>query len=368
MEEDRKILVPDYYLHFHCKGGACRSSCCSGWSISLTQDEYFHLLGLPCSDALRHKLDTAFHLADQPTPERYALISPTWQGDCPLHGEDGLCMLQKECGEKVLSSICRAYPRSVKIGSKLHECACSNSCEAVIELLMQHEEPLHFRLETLPSSQADGLHTDADIRLRYQCIRLMQERFRPLPERMHSIAEYLNHIEGGAPLNLLTVLPSPERLGHAIHGLCRMIRALESSSPSMQLYGEPVLARYAALSPTEAAADYDAARRSFASRYPAMDRYMENILVNHIFYEDFPFVEANMPVMEQMLALTAVYALTRLLAVTYCIDHSDENALTDVLAGTFRLIEHSRFYYNANHLMHTGQLTDISSLISLLSI
>ena len=233
---------------------------------------------------------------------------------------------------------------------------------------MQHKDPLRFRLEALPSAQEDLLHSNADLRLRYQCIKLLQERFRPLPERIHSVAEYLNHAQGGKPASLLPVQPQPAQLGYVIHGLCRMVQALESNSPSMQIYGEPVLERYGALSPTEAADEYTTARQAFCLRYPDMDRYMENILVNHIFYEDFPFVEESLPFMEQMLALTAVYALTRLLAVTYCIDHRDENALTDVLAGTFRLIEHSRFYYNANHLMHTGQMTDALSLLSMLTI
>ena len=41
METVHEIWCPEYDARFHCKGGACRSSCCTGWGISLTQDEYF---------------------------------------------------------------------------------------------------------------------------------------------------------------------------------------------------------------------------------------------------------------------------------------------------------------------------------------
>ena len=87
MKED--YLVPEYYPKFACKMGACRHPCCVGWPISVSTDDYFRLLGVDCAPALRAKLDTAVRVSLHPTPEAYAQIAPTWEGDCPLHMKDG---------------------------------------------------------------------------------------------------------------------------------------------------------------------------------------------------------------------------------------------------------------------------------------
>ena len=143
MRKEQSCRMPDYYPHFACKGGACRATCCRGWDVSLPMDEYFRLLGLDCSPELRARLDGAFHAVDAPSPERYAQISHNWLGDCPMQREDGLCALQCECGETVLPAVCRRYPRGAR-GLFDRECACSNSCEAVLEMFWNREAPLGF--------------------------------------------------------------------------------------------------------------------------------------------------------------------------------------------------------------------------------
>lgn len=91
------FLVPDYYEDFRCKGGACRRTCCDGWGISVTQAEYFRLLGMDCPPDLRRRIDVAFHAPETPSPERFRLITPTWRADCPMRAPDGLCALQCTC-------------------------------------------------------------------------------------------------------------------------------------------------------------------------------------------------------------------------------------------------------------------------------
>ena len=99
--------VPAYYPNFHCKAGDCRHPCCSGWGITLSMKEYFNLIGMDCSPELRRRLDTAFHPVDVPSEERYACISPRWDGDCPLHLPNGYCALQCEHGEGAIPTVCR---------------------------------------------------------------------------------------------------------------------------------------------------------------------------------------------------------------------------------------------------------------------
>ena len=135
MQDKQLWLQPDYFEGFKCKCGACRNCCCTGWDIAVGMDEYFRLIGMECPEEIHRRLECAFRVPDTPSPERFRLISPNWLGECPMHDEDGLCMIQRELGEAALPEICRMYPRCLKKEGELYEALCSNSCEAVVELL-----------------------------------------------------------------------------------------------------------------------------------------------------------------------------------------------------------------------------------------
>ena len=126
MHDEPLWLEPDYFERFKCKCGECRSCCCDGWDIAVSREEYFRLIGMECSDELHHRLECAFRVPEEPSPERFRLISSNWLGECPMRDADGLCMLQKECGEDVLPEICRVYPRSLKKEGELLQACCSN--------------------------------------------------------------------------------------------------------------------------------------------------------------------------------------------------------------------------------------------------
>ena len=141
MKEMHEYLIPDYYPDFACKMGACRNACCEGWPISLSLDDYYHLTCARCSEDLRHRLDTGLHIRLNPLPEAYAEIAPRYDGSCPMRLDDGRCAIHVELGEELLSLVCRLYPRGVR-QEYGYECSCANSCEAVLELLFQRDEPI----------------------------------------------------------------------------------------------------------------------------------------------------------------------------------------------------------------------------------
>ena len=99
MAEKQNMTVPEYYPKFQCKCGSCRSCCCAGWGVSISRDDYFRLESVQCSASLRRRLDRAFFLLPDATPERYAGLSHDWSGRCWLQREDGFCALQRTCGE-----------------------------------------------------------------------------------------------------------------------------------------------------------------------------------------------------------------------------------------------------------------------------
>ena len=174
----KTYTAPEYYKHFLCKCGKCRNTCCGGWGISLTMSEYYRLIGLDCSSELRQKLDCAFYRSDNPSPERFALINRRFDGKFPLQREDGLCGIQKECGEDVISSVCRYYPRSIK-NTAPPECCCSSSCEAVIELLLKIKTPLRFEKLSIEFEIPDDELSEEHAEEKYKYEKLINMHFNP---------------------------------------------------------------------------------------------------------------------------------------------------------------------------------------------
>ena len=346
MTDDQRFLVPDYFPDFFCKMGKCRKPCCEGWPISISMTDYFKLLSVDCSPELRRRLDGALHLAPHPTPEGYAQISPRYDGKCPLHLPDGRCALHAEVGEELLSAVCRLYPRGVRQGDAL-ECSCANSCEAVLEQLLRHETPLrfiptqlHFALPPAAPRQ-HFFHTagrEQDIRL--WLIGHIQNRQFPLPQRilllgnaLMAMDEALTQQDEARVVRLLEgaeCIPVPE-----------MLAIVDEGSNSIRAYGEAALSYFG--QGEEAFQRYQQAAAQFATLLPQWESWFEHMLVNHMFFVQFPFQDRPVPLKDEYLALCAVYTLLRFLCVGWAAQHPTPDAAVDAAAAAFRLIDHTDF-------------------------
>lgn len=81
-------------------------------------------------------------------------------------------------------------------------------------------------------------------------------------------------------------------------------------------------------------------------RHPCCEGY-EHIIVNHMFYEDFPYSKKHENIRGSFVSLAAVYSFLRFNAIGYCIKDPTREAFVDIAAALFRLIEHSKFDNNA---------------------
>lgn len=335
--DDRKTwLEADYYENFRCKGGACRNSCCEGWQIGVGMQEYFKLIGMDCSEDLHRRLECAFRVPESPSPERFRVIAPDWMGRCPLHGSDGLCMLQKECGADVLPEICRVYPRSMKAEAGMNQACCSGSCEAVVELL-QRQDKLEFHFAELAAKPEFNEESQPNLlEIGPECMKKIQQREINLVQRVQSVCSALRAEESPA-------MDPPAALELAMEGL----KGVMEDSPSLQFYGAAALERYAC---ADGWSIYAEDRRQFEAHFPAWQRWYENLLANHFLYMDFPCVDARLSQAAACDGLCLLYALLRLIPAAWCAQHPNAEAAVDSIAGIFRLAEHSPFYYNA-HVM-----------------
>lgn len=348
MSAEKSCIVPDYYTRFACKGGSCTGTCCRGWNVSVSMEEYLRLLGLDCSPALRQKLDRAFLPAEHPTPQRYAVVFPTWEGSCPVLREDGLCALHAELGEGVLPAVCRSYPRSCRGG----ECACSNSCEGVLELLAGWEPVMGFREVTLPWTPPEAPESLPSPALRRRCIEILQERQYTLPCRLLRLGLLL---ENDPPLPD-TALPVPRRpvrdTRYTLGLQLELVRVLGERSPSIRDACEKALRQLGLTAPQNpapeaAAAAYDRAAAHLYALVPDLDRRREQVLVNHLFYEKFPYAPSPATPWDAYRALCGMNALLRFLTVSTMAWAEDASGLPAVMSSAFRLMEHSSFSRNA---------------------
>lgn len=413
MRKEQSCRMPDYYPHFTCKGGACRATCCRGWDVSLPMDEYFRLLGLDCSPGLRARLDGAFHAADAPSPERYAQISHNWLGDCPMQREDGLCALQCECGETALPAVCRRYPRGAR-GLFDRECACSNSCEAVLEMFWDREAPLGFvegsdgGLFPEAAPEPEPCRAQRYRAIRALCFGTMQNRSLGLAQRLLRIGRMLRALNelgrrplgaeeasfsealrrcreifasdgeaprdlpgggGSSPSALCGTESSNPTDEVAVSGAAVRQSGAESSNPAdgdarlalrflrrvnceLGLESGSVGEYAARVERAVEAGGEDCLRPGVArlrAAYPNWEVFLEHMLVNHMFYECFPFSERRETMTDEYASLGTVAGyVTLLCAFGRRGDRAED--LIDVAAAGFRLIGHSAFDWNADVL------------------
>ncbi len=318
------IVSPSYFSRFRCKCGACRSVCCAGWRVTLTEKEYFRMQGLPCTPAMRARIDASVRPTLGPDPDEAAYLLPDAEGNCRMRDPDGLCALQKECGEAILPAVCRMYPRSVKPGWIMEAC-CSGSCEGVVELLM--EDPdfrlVSERVETRSSPEGPG--TPAEV----------------LRTRRAALDVWLRGADDASSLASLAAycgVPAPDTAPAAEYDCGH--RAAEfavTHSVTLADYADDLLP------PGTSPAAYAEAADRFVRRYPDAGRWLRALLANHLFYAQFPDLGENAARDKAFRVVLTVCALLRyaLVMLTDGDFPAPRDRFADVAAAVLRYAEHA---------------------------
>lgn len=361
MDKGKMYLLPDYFFDFHCKMGACRNACCEGWPISVSLKDYFSLLSAEVSGELRIKLDCALHIAPNPSPEAYAQILPRFDGRCPMRMEDGRCAIHFEIGEFALPNVCRLYPR----GARKEECSCANSCEAVVELFMNREEKITFQsaekdfhMPEPPERKHFFESAGMEKEIRMHLISLMQDRSKTLPGRIAHLGMTLkmlseallekDHervkrlVENREEIRLPVYRnPDHDDLLRGLEIAGQMLSMLDERSDSIREYGECALSEFGS-----GEHEFDVYMRKkalFESAFPNWETWFEHMLVNHMFFEGFPFQDRPVEFGYEYLAILSVYVLLRFLLIGNAEEGFTKEKGADIAAAVFRLVEHTEF-------------------------
>lgn len=147
------IFKPSYYDNFSCLGADCKYTCCQGWNIYLSKNEYTHIKNFKKTKEIELLCSKAFQrIKKNATQRKYATVNFDSHSNCILLSEDGLCSLQLSCGHKALPITCKNFPRNLNFtefeNEDVLEQHLSLGCEAVLKLIMQQKDGITF--ETLP--------------------------------------------------------------------------------------------------------------------------------------------------------------------------------------------------------------------------
>lgn len=138
------IIEPKYFGEFKCTGSACPQNCCGRWGrVMWTDEEHARLVSREMPEELRGKISAAF------VKEQSAWNINLINSACPFLSENGLCSLQVQFGEEILSATCAMYPRVSVFNSSTLTRGCYSSCPEVLRILLNDENALDINPRTV---------------------------------------------------------------------------------------------------------------------------------------------------------------------------------------------------------------------------
>lgn len=344
--DEMNWLTADYFDDFRCKCGECRHTCCGGWRIAVSEKEYFRIIGMDCSEKLHEKIEGAFVRPDFPTSDRYMLMEADWTGRCRMLDSDGMCMLQKECGEESITEVCRVYPRSYKSENGILNACCSASCEAVVELLLRNA-PLKFNFESQTQlSSGKDVHPEISEKVQFDLNSKFNYVIKILQDRTISLKKRIGLISSGTGLDLKNRgIAEAVRTKGLYDTIFPIISEFSEEAPSFSDYVSEFENRY---SKDNFAEKFSADSGAFEEHFPDWSCYFENLLCNNMLYSSFPAVDSRVDPEYAVLGLSLEYTLLRVMCICHTAEKSwTKESLVDVIAEVYHIVEHTSFYYNA---------------------
>ncbi|MBQ8322067.1 MAG: flagellin lysine-N-methylase [Clostridia bacterium] len=131
-----KLVIPEYYERFACKGGMCTDNCCIGWEIDI---DPVTLKKYEIADA-----DMRGRLSDGICKDGDSAHFKLDKGRCPFLNKENLCDIIIKLGETSLCDICREHPRYYLALDDTVYSGVGLCCEAAAELILTAKAPPEY--------------------------------------------------------------------------------------------------------------------------------------------------------------------------------------------------------------------------------
>ncbi|MEG2117972.1 MAG: flagellin lysine-N-methylase, partial [Clostridia bacterium] len=286
---------------------------------------------------------------------RYAMFGRDVDGGCPLHDSDGRCGLQKHCGEEVLPSVCRYYPRSPRVFPFL-SCALSNGCEGVLETMFAQKNPMQFVETELTFYMPEPKFFENKFEELYKktcafCLKILQNRMISFSDRLiflgHCCKELEKAFSSKNKDDIYACLHECEKIKIGSKYLSdfdaefnfgfQITEYFTKRSENLAVYGT------LALENIKTRDQYACAATRLEFVFDNYELLFEQMMVNHMFYTGFPFYDRNGNVYDSYISLCGAYLLLRFVLSGCVNSDSTTDYFVDVAAAIFRLIENSNF-------------------------
>jgi hypothetical protein len=252
-------------------------------------------------------------------------------------------------------------------------------------MLFDYNEPMTFTRRRLTFRFSESAPHENDPmaklfpRIQRACLHVLQDRAYPLAQRLIRLGELIRTMDipymQGDVEGLRAVLPlsaeadkedvTTESLRNAeladalTHSRDLLVHLREDNVP---LYEHAKIALDLLMMSdaepigNETLALWERYADEMTTLFPDNDRMLEQIFVNHLCYDVFPFSDDRRTLWDSYLAFCTAYALVRILSVCHLAAYraSDDTqgltptqAYADIVASIFRLVEHTRFAHNA---------------------
>lgn len=250
-----------------------------------------------------------------------------------------------------------------------YECSCSNSCEAVIELLFSDDKPIKFIEKALTIDyqindvKLVNFNTfDKEQEIRLHLISIVQNRKYKLFERLLILNNSLINLNEALTKNdqkqinnyLLNDTSSydiqnlkEKDVLFGLNVLKYLVLKIKEISISLIDSSRSVLEFYKNITLNQ----FKEQKIKLNNKFPFLDIYLEHVLVNHMFYEQFPFQDRPETPIEEFMAICAVYGLLRYYLIGLCDKINSKEQLIDLISSIFRFIDHTDFdRFSITHL------------------
>lgn len=373
-EQNVVVLKPVYYDDFKCIADQCTYSCCQDWNIEIEEAVYAKYQMLPAiSPDCFYRQGSSVYIQNRQ------------DGRCPFLNENGLCSLILQYDETILSRTCTLFPRTYVKRADGIEASISNSCPALLEMLLKLPAPLSFVLEEdLVPEVVYGCCEEEWIPVRDQMIDLIQIRGVPLWKRLFASYQFANKIEtdGGHREHYVKNYTDPNYLNALFQMLDTMTLPLE---PRLQLLSRLFLhingksqhylgyKRYIqALLTTAESPDWDTWIAQWGKLREILNEYhafFENFCVNNIF-RDGAVRREQYGLLHKSIAVILEVAMIDFTLFLYWLHKGQpltEKEVIEIACYYARIIEHNskNFYEFITELRNEGLLSEADLLLLL---
>ena len=318
----------------------------------MSQQEYFKLVGLSCSDELRQGLDLAIKPLSNPDPYKYAELCHDFFGNCRMLMDNGWCRLQYECGEDVMTYACRYFPRSPRLNIT-PRVSCSCGCEKTIEMLMESEDRIKttsglYSFDLAGEEKKSEAYTKDELEKMQNCLfDILQNKELSLDTKIADIKDFLESNKSKE----ISGLRSQEN-DHAksidIIKLKKIAEFVKDQYYTMSDYCDAFLKTAQSDDPSAALVE---GCDKLHSLFPDLDMWICKMFVNDIFYTQFPYIGEEMSMTQAGTLFECEIRFLQMLLYSNAEHISSKDDLVDLCMYFFRMADFTPFSHNALVLM-----------------